>query len=268
MKMKKLIPALAMLLVSAILLGTSTYAWFSMNTTVQATGLQVTAKSNATYLLISGTADNANDKSDSSEDEAALFVSGGTNAETSVGAGDENTDKIVYPTYYADAAGTMPGVAQGTTNMAVVAQHWYTANNANSNDAKDATKNKKDLGTLASPTAGVDLDNYMATYTSWLTLSADSEPYTGTLTLQSAVASGDAATSVVVVLDDGTTTETLKLVNGTPSTTTNNFSIANDSSVEVTYYVYIDGTSTNVNSDYVNAPHTLTGNITVTFNLA
>lgn len=43
MKMKKLIPALAMLLVSAILLGTSTYAWFSMNTQVTATGMQVKA---------------------------------------------------------------------------------------------------------------------------------------------------------------------------------------------------------------------------------
>ena len=43
MKFKRLIPALAMLLVSAILLGTSTFAWFSMNTTVTATAMQVKA---------------------------------------------------------------------------------------------------------------------------------------------------------------------------------------------------------------------------------
>ena len=42
-KFKKLIPALAMLLVSASMLGTSTFAWFSMNTSVQATGMQVQA---------------------------------------------------------------------------------------------------------------------------------------------------------------------------------------------------------------------------------
>ena len=41
--MKKLIPALCLLLVSAILMGTSTYAWFSMNTQVTATGMQVKA---------------------------------------------------------------------------------------------------------------------------------------------------------------------------------------------------------------------------------
>lgn len=40
---KKLIPALAMLLLSASMMGTSTYAWFSMNRTVQAVGMQVQA---------------------------------------------------------------------------------------------------------------------------------------------------------------------------------------------------------------------------------
>ena len=39
--MKKLIPAIAMLLVSAVLLGTSTFAWFSMNNKVTVTGLQI-----------------------------------------------------------------------------------------------------------------------------------------------------------------------------------------------------------------------------------
>ncbi|MBO4468359.1 MAG: hypothetical protein J5766_03570, partial [Clostridia bacterium] len=53
MKMKKLIPALCMLLVSAILLGTSTYAWFSMSTEVSATGMEVTAVSDAIFLEIS-----------------------------------------------------------------------------------------------------------------------------------------------------------------------------------------------------------------------
>ena len=42
-KFKKLIPAFCMLLVSAILLGSSTYAWFSMNDTVKATGMQINA---------------------------------------------------------------------------------------------------------------------------------------------------------------------------------------------------------------------------------
>jgi hypothetical protein len=42
-KFRKLIPALAMLLVSAVLMSTASYAWFSMNTQVTATGMQVKA---------------------------------------------------------------------------------------------------------------------------------------------------------------------------------------------------------------------------------
>lgn len=52
-KFKKLIPALCMLLISAVLMGTSTYAWFSMNKTVTATGMKVTANSDSAYLIIS-----------------------------------------------------------------------------------------------------------------------------------------------------------------------------------------------------------------------
>lgn len=56
-KFKKLVPAICMLLVSAVLMGTSTYAWFSMNTTVTAKGMQVTAKSDSKFLQIISTAD-------------------------------------------------------------------------------------------------------------------------------------------------------------------------------------------------------------------
>lgn len=51
-KFKKIIPALCMLLISAVLMGTSTYAWFSMNTTVSATDMKVTAKSDDVFLQI------------------------------------------------------------------------------------------------------------------------------------------------------------------------------------------------------------------------
>lgn len=49
---KKLIPALGMLVLSACMLVTSTFAWFSMNDTVTATGMSVTAKGDQVYLQI------------------------------------------------------------------------------------------------------------------------------------------------------------------------------------------------------------------------
>lgn len=55
-KFKKIIPALCMLLISAVLMGTSTYAWFSMNTSVKATGMKVTANSTNLFLQISSSA--------------------------------------------------------------------------------------------------------------------------------------------------------------------------------------------------------------------
>lgn len=54
--MKKLIPALCMLLIAAAMLGTSTYAWFSMNKTVTATGMQVKATSAASLVIDSSAA--------------------------------------------------------------------------------------------------------------------------------------------------------------------------------------------------------------------
>jgi len=48
---KKLIPAAGMLAVSATMLATSTYAWFSMNTQVTATGMQVQAKAEGGIVI-------------------------------------------------------------------------------------------------------------------------------------------------------------------------------------------------------------------------
>ena len=52
--MKKLIPALSLLLVTAILMASSTYAWFTMNTAVTASGLSVKATAGGNLLIYSG----------------------------------------------------------------------------------------------------------------------------------------------------------------------------------------------------------------------
>lgn len=52
--MKKLIPTIGMALLSAAMLGTSTFAWFSANSTATATGLHISAKASSS-LLVSNT---------------------------------------------------------------------------------------------------------------------------------------------------------------------------------------------------------------------
>ena len=50
-KMRKLIPALSMLLVATIMLSTATFAWFTMNEAVTVTGMEVQAKANGSLVI-------------------------------------------------------------------------------------------------------------------------------------------------------------------------------------------------------------------------
>lgn len=50
-KMRRMIPAFAMLMVAAIMLSTASYAWFTMNEQVTASGMQVQAKAAGSLLI-------------------------------------------------------------------------------------------------------------------------------------------------------------------------------------------------------------------------
>lgn len=238
-KFRKLIPALCMLLVSALFVGTSTYAWFSMNTTVTATNMQVTAKSNATYLLID-TADN------------------GTNKDTSATTKETNAAAAtVYPCAY-----TANEIADDTDNTnKIEAKTWYTANNKNGDNATNAVLGRK--------TIALGNGDYMQKSEFWLTLSKDSEPASNkTLSIAFEKAAGDdAAISTAVFVGDA---QEPILLNDTTTQGAATVSLTSTTSVKVTVYTYIDGTSANVNSDYFNAAATankLQGTVKLTFDL-
>lgn len=103
-KFKKLIPAFCAMLVSAAMLGTSTYAWFSVNKEVTATGMSVTAVADTQYFLIS-TNDDFSGKNLSTVLTTAQMTQKGIN------------DKAeVYPAAY------------GTVTGKITDPSWYTAN--------------------------------------------------------------------------------------------------------------------------------------------
>lgn len=236
-KFKKLIPALCMLLISAVLMGTSTYAWFSMNTDVKASGMQVTAKSNSTYLLITNTKD----------------ATGANPGSTTLGVEQKFSDtaKEVYPTAY-----TTTEITSGETT--ILANNWYTCNNKLSSAATGNETNYKNVA--------LGDESYFAKYTVYLTLSKDSENWEGTLNVKMARDEGDQAVSAVVVING----ENFNFTGTTLASqvTTGNVALTNATQVEVTIYVYLDGTSTNVNSDFVNAnADKLSGKISVTVEL-
>jgi hypothetical protein len=58
---RKLIPAIAMLLVSAVMLTTASYAWFTMGNQANATGMSVQAEAASSMLIVDATGKTAND---------------------------------------------------------------------------------------------------------------------------------------------------------------------------------------------------------------
>lgn len=253
-KFKKLIPALCMLLVSAVMLGGTTFAWFSMNTTVKATDMQVTAKSNATYLLIS-------DSSTKTGATTTLTDTVVANYEYST----QNADKKVYPVKYfknATETSTIGSVqlkdASGYDSSTWLGDNkWFTANNGNATSANDDVKNIK----------AVEISNYdyILKYTVYLTLSKDSADISEKVKVTYSATGADASVKSVVVIDG----EYLEVASGSSTaTTTNEVNIKNNATVEVFIYVYIDGDSANVNSNYLNSGTDLKGNVSIQFDLA
>ena len=233
---RKLLGAVGMLTVSAAMLVSSTFAWFSLNKSVRATSMSVTAKSNAKYLLVGD--DAAKAASSAKTDAAGVAL---TTEHAALKATTDNDDNIVYPVDYYKTAGTL-----GTTPT--TANSWFTAYNEHSNNATDAIVNAMEVQE--------GNKDYMIHYQLWLTLSNGSEDYTGklktTFTLKDLGSiTKDAATSAVVSINNSTA-EKAKL-NTTTSTfeTTGNVTITDTTAVPVDIYVFIDGNSTNVYTDYI-----------------
>jgi len=258
--MKKFTTKLLMSIIAVafafVALGTSTYAWFTLNTQVSATNLQVTAKSNATYLLIGdneniGSTKKNSDNSDLITNVAAVYQNGDQS-----NAAKYNADKKVYPAALATAA-VATAAATENAETTIVEGDWYTASNGHANNATDDIKNYHEV------TEG-DKD-YMLTYKVWMTLSADSEKATKRVKLTYALAQGgDAAVSAYVIING----EKFELNStATEATTTNTIAFTNSTAIEVTIYMFINGNSTNVYSDYINQPQTITGQASLSFDL-
>lgn len=114
-KFKKLIPAFCAMLVSAAMLGTSTYAWFSVNKKVEASGMSITAQANTQYFVIS---------------TDTTFV---TDIEKTL------TKDQISQAGTADTTGTVYPAAYGLNGTKGIANKWWTANvsNYDSTDAND-----------------------------------------------------------------------------------------------------------------------------------
>lgn len=234
-KFKKLIPALCMLLVSAVMLGSTTFAWFSMNTTVTANGMQIEAKSNATYLLISKDPKVATDKTKAETTDTLAFTESATK---------------VYPAKFSATEQKLSETVTVPTNG------WYTANNGNSDHATNDVKNYKLVNED-------NFTNYVKTYTMYLTLSEDSEDWVKYLKISTTAGATNKAAAIVIKVTNGTNSVYFDGGSGYVDCTTT--ALTHSSVIKVEAYVYIDGTNNEVYSN--NTIADLKGDFSIQFDL-
>ena len=242
-KFKKLIPALCMLLVSAILLGGSTFAWFSMNDKVTATGMSVTAKTNTQFLIIEETADEITNTTTVSSNMDVTVT------KTSGGIGGTNN---VYPSARATAVDTpVTGLAVGD---------WYTGNSKLKDNA-GAVGTANFVNGKKIETA--DLGNYVLTYEFYIGLAKGSEDYAGGLAVTNgAVALKNGVTAVIKVGDQNEIV--FNDAKNTDKTTIDNITLKANVATKVTVQLYIDGNNNAVKTEGFTA---ITGMLNLAFQI-
>lgn len=265
-KFKKLIPALCMLLVSAVMLGSTTFAWFSMNNKVTATGMQVTAKANTQFLVISDTTTFAQDV----EKNLALDANAGIKPTT----GTLTYSNNVYPVRY--NSGTTAITADEQT---INDGEWYTAFSPDYNAATGASNaviGAEKLNESYSRENTNDLNNYALKYTGYIGLANGSAANTGKFNVKATFTggNGNATCALVILKQNGAdTTERFAFDNisgkrNAEITGESDFTVNTDTTdtkyVEIVVYVYVDGNDSSIKSNGFTAAQ---GNVSIEFTM-
>lgn len=260
-KFKKLIPAFCAMLVSAAMLGTSTYAWFSVNKEVTATGMNVTAVANTQYFVIRDSLNSDAFESPTAEDKKTTTAA---LAQAGIGGGESVN---VYPAAYTTSA-----IMKGETTL-VAANKWYTAGVDTGSNAIANITTAEAIGTDgADKLETLRQNNYFVGYKFYVGLAdktASCEMFlkfelNGTATGAAKIAGfavkgfaakdGDTAASTTIA-SDYTYVSFAKADSGfSPKYSF----VAKDNGVTATYaevivYVYMDGTNAEIKSDNLNA---------------
>ena len=261
MKKRFLVTSILMLLLTVFALSTSTYAWFSMNTQVSATGMQVVAKTDDTFLLI-GTVNNPATIQTANSITTALTVEYAdakllasrpclTAAEVTalntaglkVDGNDITTDAVQV---------TNTATAAAVTN-------WYTAkaNLSSASTVKSGTERQL-----------INFDGYVITKTVYLTVAVGANPAINLTVTPTITAKDDGddlgACKVIVTTSDGGFAE-LNSGSGETDIKGSNTPLTSSATLTVNIYIYYDGSHESV---YTNNVADLKGaNISLAFDV-
>lgn len=223
---RKLLASIIAVMFSIMALGTSTYAWFSMNQEVSVTGMQISAKSDSTYLIIGG----------NTEGTAVTLADVQSANATSVAMSVANNVKV-YPSAH-DAV-------TNATDAATVGNWYYKTADVPSASAS-----------TSAPVAltSTNFSNYVIKKTVYVTLAVGSnaaanlkvsnfgltqrtdEGLTGNALNSSAVKVLIASPTAVVELDSTNTTSNTVLA----------ASVTDQALIALDIYIYYDGNNANV----------------------
>ncbi|MBO4277253.1 MAG: hypothetical protein J5925_02500 [Clostridia bacterium] len=239
--MKKLIPAVVMLLVSALLMATASFAWFSMNQTVTAKDMTVIAKSNQMFLLIKAGTASATDIQtaalieDSAETASSALYPAAHNTIGSTGSIEADSGSVKANWYYmnsSDPADYMGSHATGpfTISSSVFTTDYVLVNTFSITvaDGSNAVENLRVASCdVTVPTGGVEaIKVIVATDSAYAEYDAAGNLVAGTATIRTAELDKDNVETVkIYVYWDGNDTDVY----------TNNLINLKDTSVVVTF---------------------------------
>lgn len=276
--MKKFTTKLLMSIIAVafafVALGTSTYAWFSMNTQVTVSSMELVAKSDNTYLLVSDIAevDNSGDQTkpqthaEQIQAAGAITVTWDTSATKVLPSAPAQTaDEAAYlpantGKTVADAAIETAGVQVTNKATAAAVTNWYTAIAETSAAATMKAGSARQLTTF---------EGYVLVKTVYLTVAkgangANNLKVSGTFT-QKGEGNDVTAAKVLVATSDGG----FAVLDSTNCTNVDikgsNHYITDDTVLTVDMYIYYDGNDSHV---YTNNAANLTGaTISLTFDV-
>ena len=240
-KFKKLIPAFCAMLVSAAMLGTSTYAWFSVNKEVTATGMSVKATVNTEYFVIS---------SDPSVIDGSTFKAPAGNP---ISVEYTESETVLRPVAWTTEAIKKNPSDESNT---VGANNWYTGNVKLYDDENQT--NWATLEQLGNSATALVKTDYFKAFTFYIGLAKTSADYEGTFTFTpvkpAGLHGGIEIAAVKVEGKKGSTLDandqTLEIFKASSKTTSTSdkYVLKADGTayVKVTVYVCIDGTNEQV----------------------
>ena len=276
--MKKFTTKLLMSIIAVafafVALGTSTYAWFSMNTTVSVTGMEIGAKSNNTYLLIGEANNVATIRTGNATAVEFDPVESATVLPSKPKAASEVAADGVAPNYTTTLFAYGTDVVEDATSAAVPA-NWYTAISHNPGAAINF-EGAADIHSLNNNGASdqYDFSKYVLTETVYLALALGSDDayhltVTPTITLKAGQEQTQTnITAVKVLVAVGDFYAILSTTSGTQNLyvqDTDNV-LSGDTVLTANIYVYYDGSEAAVYTN--NAANLAAAEVSLEFNVA